>query len=208
MKLLLAIFALVWAITFVVAPTMGAGWGWDATNALGFAALAGVLTLSVPGQAKLNIKLHEGVGYAVVGLILGHALWFLLFDAAAIEFIKPGAPAYMWTGVGSLLLIVSLVVLARQPTRRRAHRRYRTFRSSHLALSMLALGLAAHHVIGSGFYLRTGGQALALVAVALLAIAARPFGVRVRREPARARAFLALTAVSVLAFAVVRNGLS
>ena len=42
MKPLLATMAVVFLITFIAAPTMGAGWFWDAGNGTGFAAFAGL----------------------------------------------------------------------------------------------------------------------------------------------------------------------
>jgi hypothetical protein len=49
MKSLLATFAAVFQITFLAAPTMGAGWFLDTGNAIGFAAFGGLLYLTVTG---------------------------------------------------------------------------------------------------------------------------------------------------------------
>ena len=185
---------------------MGAGWGWDFANALGLAALVGMLYLSLPGQPRRDVRLHERLGYAVLTLLFAHALWFLLFDAAAVEFIKPNAPAYMWTGVASLLIVVALIVLARMPRRRSVHSSHSLFRYLHLSLSIAAMGLAAHHVIVSGFYLRTIAQTSAFIGLLLAVLVARPI-VRWSHETVSPQAFLAMSTVAIVAFALVRNGL-
>ena len=128
MVTLAAFFAAVWLITFLAAPTMGSGWAWDADNALGFAALVGMLYLTTPGGARRDVRTHEWVGYTVLAIALVHAGWFLLADGAAVEYIKPAAPAYMWTGIGSFLFLTLLVVLAVMPTRLKAHKSYEAFR--------------------------------------------------------------------------------
>lgn len=205
MRILATIFVLVWLIVFLAAPKMGAGWGWDSANALGFAAFVGMLYLSLAGQPRLDLQLHEKLGYAVLFLLFAHALWFLLFDAAAVEFIKPDAPAYMWTGIVALLTVVALIALARMPRRRRLHKNYGAFRGLHLGLSVLAMALAAHHIVVSGFYLRTNVQVAALLLFAAAVAAIRPV-TRRRYETASPRMFLALSAAAAVVFTVVRNG--
>ena len=199
MKELGAIFALVWLIAFLAAPKLGAGWGWDSANALGLAAFVGMLYLSLPGQPRRDVHLHERLGYAVLTLLLAHALWFILFDAAAVEYIKPDAPAYMWTGIASLLIVVALIVLARMPRRKNAHSTYGAFRYLHLSLSIVAMCLAAHHVVVSGLYLRTYIQVAALIALLGIAVVARPIAVS-RHETVSPPAFLVLSAVAVRCF--------
>ena len=207
MKILGAIFALVWMIAFLVAPKLGAGWGWDAANAFGLSAFVGLLYLSLPGQPRRDVYLHERLGYAVLALLLAHALWFIVFDAAAVEYIKPDAPAYMWTGIASVLTIFGLVVLARMPRRKNVHGSYNAFRYLHLCLSVAALGLAAHHIVASGLYLRTLVQVAAFVALLLVIVVARPIAIW-RHQTVSPRAFLGLSTVAIAVFAFIRNGVS
>jgi hypothetical protein len=56
MKALLATFAAVFLLTFIATPTMGAGWFWDAGNALGFAAFAGLLYLTITSSRRLDVR--------------------------------------------------------------------------------------------------------------------------------------------------------
>ena len=205
MKVVGAIFALVWLIAFLEAPKLGAGWGWDSANAFGLAAFVGMLYLSLPGQPRRDVHLHERLGYMVLMLLLAHALWFIVVDAAAVEYIKPDAPDYMWSGIASLLIVVALIVLARMPRRRRAHSTYSVFRYLHLSLSVGALLLAAHHVVVSGLYLRTGVQVAALIALLTIIVAARPLALW-RHQTVSPRAFLGLCTVAITTFAFVRNG--
>ena len=205
MTILAGIFSLIWLIAFLAAPKMGAGWGWDSASALGFAAIAGMLYLSIPGQPRRDVRLHEQLGYAVLSLLLGHALWFLLFDAAAVEFVKLDAPIYMWTGILSLCTVLALVVTARLPRRQRVHRSHTVFRYWHLGLAIVAMALAAHHVIASGFYLRTGVQILAFLALLVVIVAARSVVLK-RRATASPAAFLALSAAAIVVFTALRNG--
>lgn len=92
---------------------------WDGANALGFAALAGLLYLSSTPRGARDLKRHERFSYVVAGLAAGHAGWFLVTDNAALEYIKPDAPLYMWAGVAGLLLIVLTVIVSVIPTRLR-----------------------------------------------------------------------------------------
>lgn len=206
MASLLGVFALVWIVAFLFAPFMGDSWSWDAINAVGFAAFVGILYLSLPGQPKRSVRAHEYLGYVVLLLILAHALWFLVVDAAAVEYVKPGAPGYMWSGLLSVVAVTVLVTLARLPTRWRRHASYDRFRKVHLTLSILMICLAAHHIVASGYYLQTPLQVFSFLCIVAIVVAARPLGFR---PPANAspRAFVAVSAVSVLLFAAIRNGL-
>ncbi len=207
MGTLLAVFALIWLATFLSAPQLGDSWAWDISNGLGFAAFAGILYLSLPGQPKQNLKAHEYVGYAVLVLIAAHALWFLIFDAAAAEYLKPDAPLYMWTALLGIVLATILVALARLPTRVRRHTSYERFRQLHLALSIGTVCLSAQHIVATGFYLRTPLQVASFLLAMAAVIIARPLGFRPSSK-ASPQGFLLVGAVGVAVFAVVRNGLS
>lgn len=194
------------ATASVDSPLMGAGWSWDADNALGFAALAGMLYLSSPGEARRDLRTHEWLGIAVLAVAVLHGLWFLLVDAAALEYIKPGAPAYMWTGIGAIVLFATLVWLARLPTRRSAHRTYGSFRWWHRLIAFGGLAGALHHIIASGFYLRTWYQAFLLVFIAAGAVfLRRTHGSRKQPAQASVTGFLLVSFVGVAIFTVVRN---
>ena len=94
MKPLLVTMALVFLSTFIGAPAMGAGCYWDTGNGIGFAAYAGLLYLTITGNRRLEVRAQQILGYVVPALVIGHAFWFLLGDATAVEFIKIGAPLF------------------------------------------------------------------------------------------------------------------
>ena len=115
MLVILSTLAVIFLIPFLAAPTMGAGWFWDAGNAMGFAAFAGLLYLTITSNRRLDVRAHQLLGYAVLFLALLHAFWFLLGDAAVVEYIKPDAPDYMWLGVVGLLFLGVLIAVALLP---------------------------------------------------------------------------------------------
>lgn len=183
---------------------MGAGWSWDIDNGLGFAALAGMLFLSMPGGAQRDVRRHEWLGYTVLAVVLIHALWFLLADGAAIEYIRPGAPAYMWTGIIGLVLFAVLVVLAAMPARMSVHKTYTVFRYSHQFTAIAGIAFVLHHVIASGFYLRTFYQAALLILLTLVVI----FGRRARAQSSSRltpAGFVTISGLGAIAFAAIRN---
>jgi hypothetical protein len=206
MYTLIVFFAAIFAISFLNAPTMGAGWGWDADNALGFAALASMLYLSAPGGARRDVRAHEWLGYTVLGITLVHALWFLLVDGAAVEYIKPGAPAYMWTGILGALSLFVLIVLAKMPTRQKAHRSHAAFRRSHQLVAIAGILCAIHHIIASGFYLRSWYQVILLAAFAAIAMFGRGIWGRLRQtRRVTPGNLLVISFLGAAVFTVVRN---
>ncbi len=194
------------ATGFLVRGRVGGGWYWDAGNALGFVALAGLLgqMIALPGPREL--RRHEWLGYAVLGLAIGHAFWFLLGDGAAWVYLVPGAPLYMWLGLGGLLGLAALTVLARMPERLRVHRRYRTFRRVHRWLGVAVVIAAALHVLLSGFYLPTWPQSALLAGAVLAACFGRSM---LRRLPAvpvpSLGSYLVVAVVAVGVFTLARN---
>ncbi len=112
---LIATLAVVFATTLLATPTMGAGWFWDTGNAIGFAAFGGLLYLTITSVRRPDVRAHQVLGYGVLVVAVAHAFWFLLGDAAAVEFLKPGAPDYMWLGVVSLLALGILMTVALLP---------------------------------------------------------------------------------------------
>ena len=206
MATLLMLLSAVLAISFLDAPAMGGGWSWDADNGLGFAAFAALLFLSLQGTAQRNVRLHEMLGYTVLVITAAHALWFLLFDAAAIEYVRVGAPAYMWTGLAALALLAALILIAMLPTRFALHKSYSAFRVVHRLIAISGICFALHHMIASGFYLRTWYQALLLVLLA----AAVVFGPRIRERlfpPAKLTpgGLVVISVIGAALFTVIRN---
>ena len=163
MRFLLATASGVFLLTFLVGPRAGAGWFWDSGNALGFAAFAGMLCLTVTGSRRTELKAHQSLGYVVLLITAAHAFWFLLGDSVTATYLEPGAPLYMWVGVLALVLLGVSVSAALMPDRLRVHRNYGTFRKWHLAIAILALLAALYHVIASNFYVDSGIEALLLV---------------------------------------------
>ena len=206
MLTLAVIFGAIWIITFLAAPTLGAGWVWDADNALGFAAFVGMLYLTTPGGARRDLRTHEWVGYTVLAIALVHAGWFLLADGAAVEYIKPSAPGYMWTGILSFLFLALLVALAVMPTRLKAHSSYDAFRNWHQAIAIFAIAGALHHIIVSGFYVRTWYQAALLIGFSALAVFARRYWAKLQTvAQATPMRLLAASLIGSTVFVAIRN---
>ncbi|MBT8080598.1 MAG: ferric reductase-like transmembrane domain-containing protein [Gammaproteobacteria bacterium] len=166
MIFLLASVTAVFAITWLANPTMGAGVFWDGGNAIGFSGFAGLLCLAIASNRPIEMTAHKILGYAVLFVCFLHAFWFLLGDAAAAEFLKPGAPLYMWSGVLGLVLLGVVVALSLMPDRARVHRSYRAFRNWHLLLAVATVIASAYHIIGNDFYISTKLQAGLLIVLA------------------------------------------
>ncbi|MEM9532306.1 MAG: ferric reductase-like transmembrane domain-containing protein [Pseudomonadota bacterium] len=206
---LVSLFAAITAITFLSAPGLSSGWFWDAGNALGFCALAGLVYLSMPGAPRRDLRRHEAVGYAVLTVSVLHGLWFLLGDAAAVEWIKPGAPLSMWTGIGGLIALTALIFLAVMPTRMKVHRRYGVFVRWHRVIAWIAAAGVVHHIVATGFYVHTRLQALLLISLVALAALIRPWWVRNRTGPINLPAagpflVVVLTLVTTAVFTTLR----
>ncbi len=185
---------------------MGGGWVWDANNALGLAALAGMLYLTIPGGARRNVRAHQTLGYAVLAIVLLHALWFLLDDGVAREFITPNAPLYMWTGITGLVLLAVLVFLAEMPARQRVHDGFSAFRKWHQALATAAIAGSIHHIIASGFYFQTKFQAVLLIGLAIAVIFGRGIWTKARWSPHTTPAkFLVTCVIASAVFTGIRN---
>lgn len=206
MKPLLIILATVFVITFLGAPVMGGGWFWDAGNGIGFAAFAGLLYLAITSNQRLDVRSHQVLAYAVLALVVAHAFWFLLGDATVVEFIKIGAPGYMWLGTISLLLFAILITTANLPDRLRIHKDYPSFRYWHRVLTVVVIAGAAYHIVASNFYLGTWYQALLFAAVSLVACLGREYWVRIGQiNIASPLVYLALSGALIIVFAGMRN---
>ena len=198
--------AVVFLITFLAAPTMGAGWFWDTGNGIGFAAFAGLLYLTITSNRRLDVRAHQIIGYAVLLLIVGHAFWFLLGDATAVEFIKFGAPDYMWLGIVSVVLLAILITTAIVPDRLRVHKDYPSFKYWHRVLTISMIASAAYHVVVSNFYLDAWYQAGLFVLISIAVCLGRAYWIKLGQiaivSPV---AYVALSVAMAVAFAGLRN---
>lgn len=206
MKPLLTTMATVFVITFLSAPTMGGGWFWDVGNGIGFAAFAGLLYLPISSNQRLDVRAHQVLAYVVLALAVAHAFWFLLGDATVAEFIKIGAPDYMWFGIVSLLLFAVLIMTANLPDRLRVHTDYPSFRYWHRVLTVVVIAGAAYHIIVSNFYLGTWFQAVLFGLVSLVACLGRQYWARIGQiNIASPVKYIALSGGLIIAFALLRN---
>lgn len=206
MKPLLVTTAAVFLVTFLAAPTMGAGCFWDVGNGLGFAAFAGLLYLTITSNRRLEIRAHQLLGYAVFALVVFHGFWFLLGDATVAEFLKIGAPDYMWLGVASLVLLALLLITASVPERFRLHDNYPSFKYWHRVLTVAMILSAAYHIVVSDFYLHAWYQGVLFVLLAVGVCLGRAYWVRLGQiDIATPVVYLSVSAVSLAVFVAVRN---
>ncbi len=147
-----------------------AGWLWDWANGFGFATLGGLVYLSLQGR-RSNLQLtHKNFSYAVIALLAAHIVVLLLIDSLVLDYVMPGAPLYMWSGVLALLLLLFIVISAVPGNRKRSFYDGYAFRRWHKPLSWLLIASVIYHLVGSGFYIRSLPQwfALALLFTPLL----------------------------------------
>ncbi|MGI9204656.1 MAG: ferric reductase-like transmembrane domain-containing protein [Woeseiaceae bacterium] len=178
MKALVATLAVVFVVTFLAAPTMGAGWFWDTGNAIGFAAFGGLLYLTITSVRRLDVRAHQVLGYGVLLVAVAHAFWFLLGDAAAIEFMKPGAPDYMWLGLVCLVSLGVLITVALVPDRFRLHNDYSSFKYWHRVVAIVTLASGTYHILVSNFYLGAWYQATLFIMIVIAVASARSYWAR------------------------------
>jgi ferric reductase like protein len=206
MKALLATLSVVFLITFLATPTMGAGWFWDIGNALGFAAFGGLLYLGITSNRRLDVRAHQVLSFGVLFVAIGHAFWFLLGDAAVVEFVKPGAPDYMWLGIVGLVLLGVMIIVALVPDRMRVHKDYPEFRYWHRVVAIAATASGAYHILVSNFYLGTWYQAMLFVLVTIAALGGRIYWVRLGQLPiATNTVYILFSVVFSALFAAARN---
>jgi len=206
MKALVVTLAVVFVVTFLAAPTMGAGWFWDTGNAIGFAAFGGLLYLTITSVRRLDVRAHQVLGYGVLVVAVVHAFWFMLGDAAAVEFLKPGAPDYMWLGVVSLLSFGILMTVALVPDRFRIHKDYPSFKYWHRLVAIVTLASGTYHIVVSNFYLGAWYQGVLFVLVVVAVASARPFWVKLGQIRIATNATYILVSVIFGAlFVAIRN---
>jgi len=206
MKLLLAIFGTVFLITFLAAPTMGAGWFWDGGNGLGFAAFSGLLYLAITSYRRIDVQAHRILGFAVLFIAVAHALWFLLGDAVAVEYIKIGAPDYMWLGIAGLVCLSILVIISLQPDRQTLHKTYPVFIYWHRVLAVLTIAFCTYHIVVSNFYLTSWYQAAFFIIVAIAVSFGRTWWIRLGGFPTVSPTMLLMvTIIFAGLFSTIRN---
>lgn len=206
MKALLATFAGVFLITFLATPMMGAGWYWDAGNGLGFAAFAGLIYLTITSARRIDVRAHQVLGYGVLFVAIAHVFWFMLGDGAVVEFMKLGAPDYMWHGIVSFLLLGFLITVALVPDRFRVHRNYPSFRYWHRVVAIATIGTATYHIVVSNFYLGAWYQGLLFSLLAIAVVFGRAYWIKLGQIPvAKNSVYLLASVVVAAAFAAIRN---
>jgi hypothetical protein len=199
-----AISALVFGVALLAAPRLGAGWFWSLGNGLGFAALAGMIYLSFDTRTGGKIRAHQLLSYCASGFLLAHILWFLIGDSIVIEYAKVGAPWPMWSAWLALLLMIFLVISSLPGWRQKQHVNHAAFKRWHKLLTFGLLAASLHHIIGSGFYLRTIWQwgLITLIVVAALFQPARKSRPFLTNTPL---AIMLVTAISIALFSIIRN---
>ena len=203
---MLATFAAVFLLTFLATPTMGAGWFWDAGNGLGFAAFAGLIYLTITSARRVDVRAHQVLGYGVLFVAVAHVFWFMLGDGAVVEFMKLGAPDYMWHGIASFLLLGFLITVALVPDRIRVHKNYPSFRYWHRVVAIATIGTATYHIVVSNFYLGSWYQGLLFALLAIAVSFGRAYWIKLGQIPvAKNSAYLVVSVVVAAAFAAIRN---
>ena len=123
-----------------------------------------------------------------------------------VEFIKPGAPGYMWLGVVGLLLLGILITVALIPDRLRVHKDYPAFKYWHRVLAIVTIACITYHIVVSEFYLAALYQAALFVALAVAVYYGRLYWLRLGQLPiATVSVYLLLSVMLTAAFAAVRN---
>lgn len=159
------------ALTFLQQARVSGGAVWDAANAAGLLAFAGMLYLFLEMGAGKRSRVHRHCAYAVALLCVMHIVIMLTANATTWAYLTWDAPPYMWTGLGGALLLLLMVPVALPRWRRRWHANYKQFARWHYGWSLLVVGLSAHHILGSGYYYRwpwEGMLLLALIAAVLV----------------------------------------
>jgi hypothetical protein len=205
-RVLLVIFAAVFGVTFLAAPLVGDDWFWDAGNGVGFAAYAGLLYLTITSTQRIDVRAHQVLGYGVLFVAVAHAFWFMLGDGVVVEFVKIGAPDYMWHGIVSVLLLGILITVALVPDRLKVHRNYPGFRYWHRVIAVATIATATYHIVVSNFYLGAWYQWSLFVALAAAVAFGRPLWSGLGRIPIVTPAVFVLVSLAfATVFSAIRN---
>ena len=185
---------------------MGGGVFWEIGNGLGFAAFAGLLYLTITSSRRLDVRAHQVLGYGVLFVAVAHTFWFMLGDAAVVEFMKIGAPDYMWHGIVSFILLGVLIVFALVPDRFRLHNNYPSFKYWHRVLAVITIGTATYHIVVSNFYLGTWYQGLLFAALAIGVAFGREYWKKLGQLPiVNVLTYVAVSLTFAAVFTAVRN---
>ena len=214
------------AISALGGAWVGAGWIWDAANAIGFIVAALMIFLHIETgaargrpamQAAFHARLHANVAALALGLVVLHVVVLLADDPVTLEYWKLSAPPYMLAGIAALLLMSAIVATSYPKPRRVVFSTPARFRRIHGIGAVVLTALIAWHIAGSALYLDTPFKqtslAIALVGVPLWLrqrpALQRPLVDALRREPGEARreTFYIGAAGLLLAivFSVLRN---
>ena len=135
---------------------------WDSLNGLGIAALM-LLMLCCwlaptrhAGYQIFGLRAHIGLSVMVLIATTVHALGLLVTNDVAIEYLKWRAPGYMHAGNLAFLIMLAVSIMSIKTVRRVLHNSFDGFRSVHRLLSAVLIGLAAWHIIGSGYLAGSG----------------------------------------------------
>jgi hypothetical protein len=166
-SLFFCLVALLLVISLLSDPLLGAGWYWSLGNGLGFVAMAGLLYLMMDARKGGRVKAHQLVSYAVVGAIVLHGLWFLIGETITLEYLKLGAPLYMWSGLLALFLIAFVSITGLPTQRRQAYQYHYQFKYWHRWISVVIIVASVYHIVASGFYLKYWYQWVLLIVLSL-----------------------------------------
>lgn len=186
---------LLFALTLLSEPRLGADWIWDTGNAIGYLALGALLYLFLDPGLGPRQRLHRWIGYLAAGAVALHALWLLLLDPTLWYYLSPGAPAGMLLGLAALVLLLGLVLLAAPAWKRWFEPDAPTFRRWHWTLAALVLTGSCWHVLGSRLYV-SSIEATLVCGLALIIVIGQRFRWWPRSAaPGRVLALLPLLAV-------------
>jgi hypothetical protein len=195
------------ALTWLHQP-IGAGFAWDALNAIGFVALAALLALHLHDFEGAHDRKRQGdvraehawIAYAALAFVFVHAAALIVYDPVLLEYFRPTGPFYFWAGVIALVLLGFVVFSASTPRRRARFGPWPWFRRAHRVMAAVVVALAVWHVAGSGFYLADPITVVSIVlVVATTLLAPRPLAAGLRRITPEVSSWTALTATLALA---------
>jgi predicted ferric reductase len=160
------VFAPLFALLAGPTPA-GAGFWWDFSIALGFAALAMMLVQFVLTARFRRATAPYGIDIiyyfhrylAVVGFVLlvAHPLILIWDTPAMVDLLDPRfAPWYMTAG--TLSLVTAAVVIATSLWRKPLRMSYDFWRVFHSAVAVAAVGFGLLHMHGVGYYTATPGK--------------------------------------------------
>lgn len=152
-RVAILLVTLCFGLSLVQQPQLSSGWHWDVGNGLGFLAFAGLLLLFLNVGNGSRQRLHQWIGYGVLGSLLAHITWLWAADITIWHYLSSNAPAYMLAGWAALCLILAITILALPVTRRFWHGQFSNFQRWHRWLAWLSLLLVLWHMLGSGYYL-------------------------------------------------------